>query len=395
MESVPRTPNASERWIPTLDGWRAVAILLVLLDHGGDPIIRTVLAAAGHTEPYFPREYEFLKMPFGFAGVHLFFALSGYLITSRLIEEERRRTHASLTDFYLRRLFRIQPAAILYLVIIFILSKFALISISRPAWFSAAFGYANLMTAYHTYYTGHFWTLAIEEQFYLLWPATFILLAARNRLVAAVAIALVAGIWRDIAIEYQLTNSWLRTDFEGEWLMWGCIAALVQQVGWGKRLVGTMSTPATRVVVLSLTALFIAYASINWKSPNGAVSLAAATTPLLFIATARYPSGLLGRVLSSRPTVWLGQISYSLYLWQQLFFVWDNFRSPAMGVLQSMPLRIVMALGCASISHYCLEKPMIELGRRIIRRLNTRARPVTSVQSPPIDAAASVINRSL
>jgi peptidoglycan/LPS O-acetylase OafA/YrhL len=100
-------------------------------------------------------------------------------------------------------------------------------------------------------------------------------------------------------------------------------------------------------------------------------------------------------VLSSRPAVWLGQISYSLYLWQQLFFVWDNFRSPAMGVLQSMPLRIVMARGCASISRYCLEKPMIELGRRIIRRLNTRAPAVPSVLSLPIDAAASVVNRSL
>jgi peptidoglycan/LPS O-acetylase OafA/YrhL len=76
----------------------------------------------------------------------------------------------------------------------------------------------------------------------------------------------------------------------------------------------------------------------------------------------------VGRILESSVLRWVGRISYSLYLWQQVFFAWDAERAPALGVLQTWPLNLACALLLAAASHYFLEKPVIALGRRLVSR---------------------------
>jgi peptidoglycan/LPS O-acetylase OafA/YrhL len=359
------------RHIPTLDGWRGLAILLVLLDHGADPLLRFALSLMGHADGFVSEHYTFIKNPVGRGGVHLFFALSGYLITRRLMEEELQRARISLRAFYVRRLFRIQPAAVLYLLVIGVLGLCAVLAVSPRGWLSALLGCANFMLRWQTWYTEHFWSLAVEEQFYLLWPLAFVLLGARRRLAGALAIVLLLGAWLAIVVRYHPTASpdmWVRPDIEGPWLMWGCVAALAEHSRYGRRLIDILARPGVCLIALPLGLLSLTYAFFDWKLWMSATYLCAAATPLLLIGTARRPHGMLGRLLELAPLAWLGRISYSLYLWQQVFLVWDDARAPRLGLLQSPPWALIMALGCATASYYWLEKPLINFGRGVLRR---------------------------
>jgi peptidoglycan/LPS O-acetylase OafA/YrhL len=285
----PMTEEA-RRHIPTLDGWRALAILLVLLDHGADPLLRFLSGLMGHADSLVLEYYAFLRDRVGRSGVHLFFALSGYLITRRLMEEELRSARISLRAFYVRRLFRIQPAAVFYLLVIGVLGLCAVLPVSPRGWSCALFGCANITLRWQTWYTEHFWSLAVEEQFYLLWPLTFVLLGARRRLTGALAIVLLLGAWLAVVIRYQVTASpemWVRPDIEGSWLMWGCVAALAEHNYYGRRLIDILSGPVICLIALPLGLVSLLYEIFDWKVVSSATVLCAATLPLLLIGTAR------------------------------------------------------------------------------------------------------------
>ncbi len=331
--------DAAERRIPTLDGWRAVAILLVLFDHGGDALLRAGFALSAHAGAFDPQCYAWLKDPIGRGGVHLFFALSGYLITRRLLQEELRFGAISLGGFYLRRLWRIQPAAIVFLLVVGALGLCGVLAVSGSGWVAALLGYANFAMASQSWYTAHFWSLAVEEHFYLLWPLAFLLLGPR-RLAGSVAIALLLGVWLGIVVRYHVAYSpymWVRSDIEGSWIMWGCVAALAEATPAGARLIQLLSRPGISTVALPLALFSVLFSGLDWKIVCGATVLTAAATPLLLIGTVRHPRTWLGRVLELQPLAWLGRISYSVYLWQEIFFVWDDERSAVLGALQSPP----------------------------------------------------------
>jgi peptidoglycan/LPS O-acetylase OafA/YrhL len=360
-----------QRHLPTLDGWRAVAILLVIVDHGADPLLRALLALGGHAAAFSSLAYESLKDPVGRGGVHLFFALSGYLITRRLLEEEAARGGVSLSSFYIRRLFRIQPAALTYLAVVGILGLSGVVALTAGGWRSALLGYANLSMATQTWYTSHFWSLAVEEHFYLLWPLAFVLLGPRRRLAGALALAGLLALWLWIVVRYHVASSpymWVRSDIEGNWVIWGCVAALVQASRAGARLLALVTPPGMGLTILLLALASVLLSGLDAKIACGLTVLTAAATPLLLLGTLRRPEALLGRLLESPPLRALGRISYSLYLWQQLFFVWDSHRSAALGPLQVPPWRLPLALGCALASYHLLERPMIALGARLLSR---------------------------
>lgn len=156
-------------YLPTLDGWRAAAIIAVLLDH---------------TLEYSPLRCYPKLMNFahtGPNGVSLFFAISGFLICSRLLEEEGAFGRISLRGFYIRRACRILPPALFYLIVIAVLSVCGLIVVSPGEWFGSAFFFRNYLPGDWISrgwggYTVHYWSLAVEEHFYLLWPAALVLL---------------------------------------------------------------------------------------------------------------------------------------------------------------------------------------------------------------------------
>src|ERR1700733_3368995 len=147
--------------LPSLDGLRAVAISFVLLGH------------ASHTA-LFPQAWKSVlaRLPaLGHFGVELFFVISGFVITHSLANEERDNDTVSLRAFYVRRVLRILPPVAAYLLFVFVLQAAGAIDLDRVEWV-AALTFTRNFCAGH-WITGHLWSLAVEEQFYLLWPFMF------------------------------------------------------------------------------------------------------------------------------------------------------------------------------------------------------------------------------
>jgi peptidoglycan/LPS O-acetylase OafA/YrhL len=159
----PKKRNSS--YIPGLDGWRAIAIFFVLLAHDNEHSFGILNTHRIHE--------------FGWAGVNLFFAISGLLICSRLLEEERLKGSISLHGFYVRRIFRILPPAWLFLIAVVILESTHFIVKSGNAVPAAFLMVTNFYLSIHhappeALFTAHFWSLSVEEHFYLLLPAVLI-----------------------------------------------------------------------------------------------------------------------------------------------------------------------------------------------------------------------------
>jgi len=359
--------------IPTLDGWRAVAISLVLLGHASDEIARA--AAGWGLRAQVPPEI-------GLFGVQVFFAISGYLITTNLLEEEQARGDASLASFYVRRAFRILPAACVFLLVIAGLTALGVLDVTPSRWLATLFLLANYTEAPSSWYLGHFWSLAIEEHFYLVWPLLFVLLARPLRRLRFAALAVLAvWLWRAIAFKYHLTWSsipsfWARTDLQVDGILCGVTLAVARRMPAAReRLDRLLAQPiALPVLALAIAALDV-IAAWGWKSAMAAASLRSAVLPLLILCTVLRPRGTVGRLLETRAARWLGAISYSLYLWQQLFLVWDAARAPLLKPLQNFPLGLVAALACAWASFTFVERPLIALGRRWSESSLPRAAP--------------------
>ena len=169
-------------YLPGLDGWRALAILGVLMTHDRPWVV------FGHSNAGWKG--------YGGYGVFLFFAISGVLICTRILRDEQSQGSFRIRDFYIRRLFRIQPAAIAYLAVLALFIVTGVVHEHWHFWLGALFLYQNFL--YHAqvrslimagYFTGHFWTLAVEEQFYLL-LSLFLFSVKRHRALAMLLLLL-------------------------------------------------------------------------------------------------------------------------------------------------------------------------------------------------------------
>jgi peptidoglycan/LPS O-acetylase OafA/YrhL len=343
-------------YIPTLDGWRAVAIAMVLFCHARLP-------------------HDFLAgvSPYGALGVDLFFAISGFLITSRLIEESRTQGSISLKAFYARRFFRIIPPAFAYLACAAVLGLVLRWIPMNAGQLAASAGfYRNYysMGVEHSWYTGHFWSLAVEEHFYLLWPAILVWFGIKRGGTLAPALACGVAIWRGLDSHFawvakfapQLKDSVARTDYRLDGLLWGCALAFVLQSERGRAGIGKLCAP------WSLAVLIPGIVLLAWAHPPGGSALLAILFPLCLCCTVIHPESRIARLLEARPIAWFGRLSYSLYLWQQLFFPAREVPAP-LGVLQMFPLNLAVAVIAAVISFHFVERPMIAAGRRLCRCL--------------------------
>lgn len=325
--------------------------------------------------------------PYGALGVHVFFAISGFLITYRLLEEARKDGFIDLRRFYIRRAFRILPAAFLYLSAVAILGLAAgLIPMDWRQLSAAAFFYRNYYTgdATLTWYTGHYWSLSVEEHFYLLWPGLLAIAGiARGRWLAP-ALACSVAAWRGLDTSFHWVGtahpSWMdlvsRTDYRLDGLLWGCAAAFLWNAEPTRTWIRRVTSPAWIIAILAV------FAGLVWWQGPGSEALLAILLPGLILYTVARPERALGRLLETRPVAWFGRVSYSVYLWQMLFL-------PAYGIPISMarvqwfPLNVVFVVAAASASYYVVEQPCRRLGRTLASNLH---RPRTA----PSMAAASI-----
>lgn len=340
---------ASATRIPTLDGLRAVSIVLVLVPHTNGTRGLGMIEAL-------------TVFDWGRFGVRVFFVISGFLITTLLLAEQARHGRVSLRDFYLRRAYRILPAFYAYLAFILALAGLGVIALRT----GDAVHALTFTTDFHApparaWWLGHLWSISVEEQFYLLWPGVIAVAGvAGGRRVAVAAIALapivrvatfaLAPGWRDYIDEAFPTIV--------DAIATGCVLACVRDRLW-----------ATRWYRRALTgpgvALALGVAIVAARVPRVSFELAVGQTLTnLGLAVTidwciRHPASRVGRMLEARPLVWLGTLSYSLYLWQQAFLnrhgaLWIN----------RFPLNVGLAFAAAVASFYLIERPFLALRAR-------------------------------
>jgi peptidoglycan/LPS O-acetylase OafA/YrhL len=368
-------------YIPTLDGWRAVAILAVMASHAG----HSYSAATG-------RESFFDRIASGTHGVNLFFAISGLLITSRLLEEWDTSSRVSLKRFYTRRAFRILPPALLYLGVVALLGVLGLLPVVWSEFVAATLFFRNYLPVIlgpngAGFFTSHYWSLGVEEHFYLFWPALLLLAGRKRALPVAIVIAVLVAVWRHFEAwrEIMLYNAiqptyFARSDTRIDSIMWGVVAALA------------LSRPEVRafverylstIVYLAFVAL---YGAIVYRYGTRPTFWEASIVPVLIVGTVLRPQTMLGRVLENPAMRWIGRLSYSLYLWE-FFFVYYPGVPSTLGVWQTFPLNLIAAVVCATASYYLVERPLVRVGHRLAPAMARDAMDREGVVAPVVAAA--------
>lgn len=325
--------------IPTLDGWRGIAILLVLLAHT-------------------------LGVRTGQHGVTIFFVLSGFLITAKLLESP-----IDLKKFYIRRFFRLMPAAWTYLAFVVICDAVLhehRASLGHLA--SCVFFYRNYSSFYPGEATAHFWSLSMEEQFYLVWPVLLLLLGVRRCRWLAVAAVAACASWRHRHWAfYSRLGFNYRTEARADALLVGCLLAILMSSEAGAAFVSRWSKWWALPALCGLGFYVLRYRLLPPLGEN--VCIAA-----LIAASVHYASEPLAKWLDARPLAFVGVISYSIYVWQQYFL--QIRRGPVLTALMMVALPVV-----AVWSYRVVETPCRNFGHWITRK---RQRPET--QQVPLGA---------
>lgn len=347
--------------IQSLDGIRAIAISIVIAAH------------ASGTLPFAHRKdiYRFTG-DLGPLGVSLFFVLSGFLITNVLFRDAAEQKRVDLRRFYIRRAFRIFPAYVAFLTAMGVLQIVGVLEIPGSDWLGALTYTIN----YHlprNWYLTHTWSLSVEEQFYLLWPAA-IWLWGRNGALwgAAVIVAVVPFIRAATVIFVPEHRNAIPWEFHTvcDSLAIGCLLAGVHtrlgHISWLKRPV---FAPIASGGALFITALQFHQPVLRYSIGPTLVSLFWAWLIYVSVTT---EGKLLGRFLNSPAATYIGLISYSLYLWQQPFLQKHDHW------ILGFPLNVLWAFLAAVLSYHCIEKPCL--------RLRTR---LTGTRSPKASGEAS------
>jgi peptidoglycan/LPS O-acetylase OafA/YrhL len=369
MKIVARSSN--DHFLPTLDGWRAIAISMVVVSHcvtvesareGGGGLI------------------NLLTFRLGTFGVMLFFAISGYLISTRLLIEEEKTGAISLRSFYIRRVFRILPPAYVYLALIAMLAVAGVITASPMDLSGAALFFGNYIPS-QSWFTGHFWSLAIEEHFYLLWPPILRLCGRRRAIPAGMVLIAVTVLLRCQAVRSLPAGSDLPgyTQFRLDAFMFPCILAILLRRKEFAAKFGKAMTPAAWLLAILILGAGIATGTRfpAWREPQRL--LQSGLLPLIVVTTVLRPGDWFARVLRHRTLEWLGRISYSVYLWQQLVFGFAPLHWRAR--LIALPFLIALILAVAASSYRWIERPMMARGKRISGRLFPTATPSSPAEA--------------
>lgn len=365
-------------YLPSLDGWRAISILAVLANHSATFYVHG-------------SSLRWLQN-FGGTFVRLFFAISGYLICTRILEEETRLGRFRIKDFYIRRFFRIQPAAIVYLIAIGALVLLRVVAQRWNYWFGALFLYRNYQlnlfdpaTSAEGVFTGHFWTLSVEEHFYLL-LSVFLFWVRSRRLLWGSILALISLIWFEYCTmfpsEAQTNSSFRQTGTQLSYLVIPALFALLLRRedvrSWASRWMQPGPIIFFSVVGVFIVQIAKVHVSTLYGTTHPAVVRAfpmwhdtfSRTWPFWVIATVLHPESITTRLLELGWLRWIGRISYSLYLWHILFSAlpWQDyaaFMHTSMPAWTRFPWNILGSFGCAALSFYLLEKPLMRLGHRL------------------------------
>jgi len=341
-----------------LDAWRGLSVLLVICDH----VIENQVD--------WPRLFGHASLPTGYVswpllyfadyiggfGVQFFYVISGYIITSLLLREQRRNSSVCLSAFYVRRAFRILPP--LWLVLGFTAALTALGFIrGRPdsLLFGASF-VCNIWIDRCGWFAGHLWSLGIEEQFYLVWPVLLALLRFRGVAQAALTLAILFLVLVQLVVHTENPMSFAC-------IALGCLYAASARF---QAVIERVAIPP----VIALCAAMLLEMAVMPIVVRGQYRLQNLLHPLLIcfvlFSSFRYRTflekQLIVRVLGS-----IGVWSFSIYLWQQMFLAKATFYLRP-SFVDFAPAFIAFA----PLSYFLLERPMMRIGATLSRQLIER-----------------------
>ena len=378
-----RGPRAKEMgYLPGLDGVRALAVIGVLLYHA-----------------------DLSWIPGGFLGVDVFFVLSGFLITSLILEEFDRSGRVDFRKFYLGRARRLLPALILVLVVVSLAAALVYQDAARQLASDvvASIFYVNnwwYIAADQSYFEfigrppllKHLWSLAVEEQFYLVWPAIAFLamrrFARKGVFAVAATLAILSTIWMlQLAVANGFpdfadpSRAYFGTDSHSMGLLIGAAMATFWRPGRMRRSLPTgASAIITAIGIAALLAVIWFFVFVGeftpWLYRGGFLGLALIVATL--IAAASHPGVGLGKAMGTQPWRYIGQRSYGLYLWH-----WPVFMATRPGLdlpLDGVPLlilRLGLTVGIAELSFRFVEMP---IRRGVIQRYAARIKAASGAR---------------
>jgi peptidoglycan/LPS O-acetylase OafA/YrhL len=331
--------------IPGLDGLRAISILLVMLSHSG---LQNVVP--------------------GVFGVTIFFFISGFLITSLLVAEHKATNTVSIKRFYLRRILRLYPPLLTYVIVISAIWAVRGFSIDFIGLFGALFYFANYLYAiwpeHVVVYGAHLWSLSVEEHFYLFFPLLFVLGIGRNS-TALCLLILVATAVRVIGTHFGATETYtsVATECRYDTILTGCLTAIAVNSPGSYRLIRFAAHPIVVIIALCVILSTFVVRDPTFRQTFRFTIQNIALVPLVLSAvfTSRYLTAKA--ILNWKPVKWIGVLSYSLYLWH--FTLFDFAKAGLDGAPAVVQYSIGWLLAfCVAIAIYFLvERPLFRLRR--------------------------------
>lgn len=348
------------RHMPALDGLRAIAILIVMVYH---------------LEWLIPQLHPYVKG--GFLGVDVFFVLSGFLITSILLSEKEKTGGISLLNFYIRRCLRLIPAFWLFLIGIYVFGSFLLpqfqadLVYGRNDFLYAITYTMNWFSATNTGFDSnlnHSWSLAIEEQFYIIW--SLILFTAfsgkwKNRHILLLTLGLIAVLCLSRVIRASEGTNWrvlyYSTDTRIDSLLMGCTASML--FVWKILTADVINRAWFRLLLLGsvIGSLVVLFAFSHESTGLYIVGLPVftITIAIMLFWLASSENTVVHRLLSNNVLRWIGNLSYSLYLWHYLMYEYAKKEFIPSG--SQIFVAVGLAFAMAASSYYLVEKPFLRL----------------------------------
>lgn len=358
--------SSSATYLPSLDGMRALSILLVLGAH--------ILTNA---------------IPGGY-GVFLFFIISGFLITRLSLASATEYTGASfyILSFYAKRFFRLYPVVVVYCLVICSIYFFKEGDIDSVEPLSALFYFANYLVSIRSIQNEAFqmpfkvfWSLSLEEHFYIAFPIILILLRFEPlrilRVAAVIAAFSIVSRFLFVMFIPELAEShvvYMQTPFRLDAICYGVMLACLCDLAWGRKLLARLST--NLAWILAFVSICLSVAILDpwqevFRDPLMAFGMCVAIVSLSFNENPRFAH----TILNLRPLRWIGTISYSLYVWHiPVGITVKQFSDTSFGVISAILLSIVVA----ALSYYVIEAPFIRMGRRLLSKMHCKRKDLKS-----------------